>query len=374
MLKVGVLKEIKQFEGRVMLTPEAVKVLTRNGIEVVVENGAGEACRFDDIQYERAGALILPTMEKVMDQARLLLQVQPPQPIEYELLNQDHTLISFMNIVQKPERMKALLETKATYVSVELLQDTNGRYPILMGMSAIAGRMAIYQAAQLLTIPAGGKGKLLSGAEIVKPANITILGAGMVGRTAAKQALDNGANVNLLSLKEEKVQDLKRAYPRARIDVFDYDRLRELLPQSDVFIVAVYSLKKTYDIFIDKETIALMSEGSVVIDMSVEQAQIVETSHVTSHDQSSYIIDGIVHYCVPNVASIVPQTSSRIIAKRILPFVKHLAKKGLKESLDEEPGLVPALTIYKGKITNRKMADLHNMEFYNIYELMELNL
>ncbi len=374
MLKAGLLKEIKPYEGRVALTPEGVKVLVMNGIDVVVEHDAGSKCKFDDIQYQQAGADILPTTEKVFQEAQCIVKVQPPQPIEYELINQSHIVISFSNFLHNPDRIKALLSTNGTFISMELIQDEQGNYPILIGMSDIAGRMAIYQAAKLLSINEGGKGKLISGLEQVKPAVITIIGAGKVGRTAAHTALANGANINLVTLKPEKLEALKKEFPQSRIEAYSEEVLRELMPYTDVLLVAVYSLKNEYDILISKEFVGLMEEGSVLIDISVEQANVVETSHITSHDKPTFILNGIVHYCVPNIAAVVPLTASRILTKKLLPFIKATAASGLKKALDLEPGLVSALSIYKGKVTNRVYADTHGHEFYNIFELLELNL
>lgn len=374
MLKVGLLKELKQFEGRVMLTPEGVKVLVKNGIPVFVESDAGELCYFDNLQYEGAGATILPTMEKVFQKANLILQVQPPLPIEYDLLNDSHILLSFLNLIHSAERLKALLETKGTFISAELIQDESGKYPLLMAMSEIAGRMAVTEGARLLTIAAGGKGKLLSGADIVKPAAITIIGAGKVGRTAALQAKVNGAHVNLLSLKPGKLDEFEKEHPDLKTDLYSEKKLRELLPHTDILIVAVYSLTDDYHIFISKEMINLMEKGSVIMDISVEQAHAVETSRVTSHEQPTFIVDEIVHYCVPNIPAVVPVTASRILTKKMIPYIKTLAMKGLKDSLVEEPGFISALNIYKGKVTNRFFADHFGHEFYSIFELLELNL
>ena len=374
MLKIGLLKDLKPGEGRVMLTPEGVKVLVKNGIEVFVETGAGELCQFDNLQYEQAGATILPTMEKIMQKCELILQISPPQPIEFELLNENHMVMSFLNLFRKGERLQAILNTKATFIGIERLQNDEGNYPILYGMSEIAGRMAVFQAAQLLTIPAGGKGKLLAGFNQVKPAVVTIVGAGTVGRTAARTALSIGAQVNLLTLKPEKMEGLQKDIPGAVIEAFSEEKLKELLPESDVLIVAVYSLNQECEISINKELIGLMSKGSVVMDISVEQSDVVQTSHVTSPEQPSYLLDGIVYYGVPNIAALVPLTASRVITKRVLPFIKVLAQKSLKEALIEQPGLIPALNIYKGKITNRHYAEYFDLEFYNIFELLELNL
>ncbi len=374
MLKIGLLKDIKSGEGRVMLSPEGVKVLVKNGLEVFVETDAGEACQFENIDYEGAGAVILPTMEKVLQKCQLILQVSPPQPIEFELLNDSHLMFSFLNLFRKGERLPALMETKASYFSVERVQDEAGNYPLLEGMSEIVGRLSVFQAAQLLTVPAGGKGKLLSGAAQVKPAVLTIVGAGPAGQTAAAAALAAGADVRLLCLKKDKISELQSKFAGADIRFFSQETLAEALPDTDVLIIAVFSLKKVYDFSIPKETIALMSKGSVVIDISVDQSDVVETSHVTSAEQPTYILDGIVYFGLPNIAALVPVTSSRVITKRLLPYIKTVAQKGLKDALIELPGLIPALSIYKGKITNRTYAEYFGQEFYNIFELLELNL
>ena len=374
MLKVGLLREIKAHEGRVMLTPEGVKVLVKNNIPVFVESDAGALCNFQNLDYERAGAQILPTMEKVFAKADLILQVLPPSPIEYDIITPSHIMVSFLNLIHSPERLKALLNTKATFISAELIQDDNGKYPLLMGMSEIAGKISIHVAQRLLNIIEGGKGKLLAGTELTKPATVTIVGSGKVGRTAALHAQAIGAQVNLISLKEGKLDQFAKENPQINTFLYSPQTLKHVLPETDVLIIAVYSLKNDYNISISREQINLMEKGSVVIDISVEQIKTVETSHITSHEQPSFVVDGIVHYCVPNIAAAVPVTASRILTKRILPVVKSLSLKGLKDSLVEFAGLIPALNIYKGKVTNRFYADHFGYEFYNIFELLELNL
>ncbi len=374
MHRIGLLKELKSSERRVLLTPEGVKVLVKNGIEVFVEQYVGESCQFTGLQYEQAGATMVPTMEKVFQKCDLILQVSAPQPIEFELLSESHTMISFFNLYRKVDRLQALLDTRASLISLERIQDDTGEHPILNGMSEVTGRMVIYQAANLLSVYSGGKGKLLSGLEIIKPAVVTIIGAGTIGRTATEVALTNHVQVNLISLKAEKVDDLKSKYKNAEVYSFSNEVLSRVLPHTDVLIIAVHSLRNEYHIKIPREMIQLMQKGSVVIDTSLEQIAVLESSHVTTPEQPTYVVDGIVYYCVPNIPSLVPLTSSRILTKKILPFLKVLAQKGLKDALVEMSGLVPAISIYKGKITNRSFADYFGQEFYNIFELLELNL
>lgn len=374
MLKVGVLREINPYEGRVALTPGGAAVLVKNGIEVFIEENAGEDSQFKNIEYERAGALILPTSEKVVQKAELILKIQPLKPVEYELLNEKHLLISFSNYNSNTKRLNAFMETKATFFSAELLQDAQGKYPVLMGMSEVAGKMVVSQASQLLTIDEGGKGKLLQGTSVTKPANITIVGAGQVGRTAAVEACRSGASVTLLTFKSGKLEEFAALHPEIKIEDYSEDLLNTLLPKTDVLIVAVFSLHTQVDISITKKMIALMEKGSVIIDVSVEKTKVVETSHITDHGQPSFVLDGIVHYCVPNIPARVPITASHIHTKSIIPFVKLLALKGLKGAIEEEPGFLTSLIIYKGKITNRVYAELNKDEFYNIFELLEMNL
>ncbi len=374
MLEVGIVKEIKPYDGRVMMTPEGVGVLTRNGLSVYLENGVGKNAGFPDLQYERAGGIILPTMEKVFEKAQLIIQVQPPHPLQFELLTENHILLSFMNLMHQSDRLLAMLKTKSTFISAELLQNDEGIYPLLNGMSEIAGKMSVFVASILLTPPEGGKGILISGTEVTKPATITILGAGIVGRNAALTANTMGARVNVLSLKPEKIDRIQENLLPAKVQAYSEELLRELLAATDVFIVAVHSLKKDFDIKVTREMIGLMGKGSVLIDVSVSQANVVETSHITNHDQPTFVVDGIVHYCAPNMAALVPQTASRVLTKKLIPYVKLLALKGLKEALLEEAGLIPAIGIYKGKVTNRMVADYHGQDFYNIFELLELNI
>lgn len=374
MLDIGIVKELKPYESRVMITPEGVGVLTRNGLTVYVESEAGKSCGFEDLQYERAGAIILPTMEKIFNKAQLIIQVQPPHPVQFELLTEKHILLSFMNLVHQADRLAAFLNTKSTFISAELLQDEEGKYPLLIGMSEIAGKMAVFLAAILLTTPEGGKGKLLTGTEFSKPSVMTIVGAGTVGRTVAAMAHQMGVKVNLLTLKPEKIEEAHKAVPKVHIQAYSDELLRELLPQTDVLLIAIHSLKREFDIKITRDMIQLMETGSVLIDISVAEAHVVETSHITNHDQPTFVVDGIVHYCVPNIGALVPQTASRVLTKKLLPYVKVLALKELKDALLEEPGLVPAIGIYKGKITNRAVADYYNQDFYNIFELLELNI
>lgn len=375
MLKVGLLKEIKNDDRRVAISPAGVKALSSKGIEIFVESSAGEGCGFSDELYIEAGATVLPSAEKLIRQAGLIVKVLPLSPVEAELINDSHIVFSFLKLNPKGDRLKPLIKSKTIYFGADLLEDDKGGHPILEAISEVAGRMAIHVGANLLSVSQGGKGILLSGVGVVPPATVTIIGSGLIGRVAAVQAWTNGANVNLLSLKPENIKSYDIIRDGLSITEFTPERLRELLPDTDILIVSVYSLRyPEADLFIDKEMINLLKPGSVIIDLSVEQSPVVETSHVTNINQPTYKANGLVHYCVPNISATVPLTSSQIYTEKIIPYIEILAKMGLENGLNKSPELLSALAMYKGKITNRILADRFDYTFYNIFDLLELNL
>jgi len=375
MLNVGVLKEIKNFEGRVGLCPKGVADLVETGIDVFVEGSAGEGCGFSDALYTNAGATVVPSAEKLVKKSDILVKVQPISKAESELIDGSHMVFSLLNLGSKGERLKSLVDSNTINFGADLVEDDKSTYPVLEALSEVSGRMAVHVGANLLSVSHGGKGILISGADVIPPANVTIVGSGLIGRVAAIQAWTNGANVNLLSLKPENIENYERVRDGLSIKEYSEQDLKKLLPQTDILIVSVYSLKNPdFKVFISKNTINYLKPGSVIIDLSVEQSQIIETSHVTSLAQPTYIADGIIYYCVPNIAATVPLTSSQIYTKKLLPFIEILAKNGLKKALDKSPELLSGLATYKGKITNRILANRFKYSFHNIFDLLELNL
>lgn len=375
MHKIGVLKEIKNYENRVGLCPEGVKKLTDAGVEVFVESSAGLTSGFPDDEYIKNGAEILPSAEKLLKKADLLVKVLPLSAVEAEMVNGTHIVFSLLQLASKSKKISSLLESNATYFAADLLENQHGVYPVLEALSEVAGRLAIHVAANLLCISEGGKGILLSGADIVPSANITILGAGLVGRIAAIQAWTNGANVNILSLKARNFDKYNIVRNGLQIAEYTEEYFKSLLPTTDVLIVAVHALKTTNEDFVvTKNMVEMMGKGSVLIDLSVDQNHIVETSHLTSIDQPTYSANGIIHYCVPNISSTVPSTTSKIYTNKIIPYIEILAKNGIKKAIDKSPELLSSVGMYKGKVTNRIIADRFDYTFYNIFDLFELKL
>jgi len=375
MHKIGVLKEIKNFESRVGLSPDGVKSLAEAGLDVFIESGAGTECNFSDEQYSNCGATIVPSAEKLVKNADLLVKVLPLSPVEEELIDNSHIIFSFLKLSPKTERLKSLMDKKFTYFAADLLEDQKGVYTVLEAMSEVAGRMAVHVAANLLSNTYGGRGLLMSGANVIPPANVLVIGSGLVGRVAAVHAWTNGANVNILTLKPQNIDKYNINRDGLQIDAFSKDKLMELLPQTDVIIVAVYSLKQAPEEYLlDKEDMKTLQPGSIIIDLSVDRNQVVESSHITNITQPTFVLDDIVHYCVPNITSTVPITSSKIFSIKSLPFIEILARDGLKMAMDKSPELLSALAMYKGKVTNRIIADRFDFTFHNIFELLELNL
>jgi len=375
MITVGVLREVKNFENRVALCPLAVEKLTQEGIKVLVERGAGEKSGFDNDSYVAAGAELLPSAEKVYKNAQLLLKIQPLSPDETDLITDDHCVFSFLNFSQNNERVLRLSEIPGTYFSVELLMDENGVHPVLKAISELAGKMAVHVAANLLSVTDGGRGILIGGAQAAPPANVLIIGSGLVGRVAAIQAWNAGAKVTLLSAKPASLKGYDFERDGLAIQAFQPEVLEELLPSTDVLIVAVHALRSSVSgLSVSKEQISFLKPGSLVMDLSVESTSVIETSHVTSVGQPTYVLDGVVYYCVPNITSIIPVTTSKVFSQNILPYIILLAKHGVQSAIKMSPELLSAVAFYRGKTTSRALSERIGTTFYNIFELFDLNL
>jgi alanine dehydrogenase len=375
-MKIGLLKEIKTSEQRVLLIPGDVQKLTEGGHEVYVENGAGVYSNFDDSSYESVGAKILPTSEKIFQTVKFLLKVQAPTPIEYELYLPEHISFSFLHLPNNSDRLNALLKQKSVFFAAEMIRNSDNKTPILSAMSDIAGKLSIYQGAKLLEYASGGKGVLLSGTKGVPPGRVTIIGAGHAGSAAAIQALSQGSYVNLMDSDYNKLENFKFRVPNPHLEIFEYSRaiLREVLLETDLLITSVQNPEQKAPILVKKEDIKLLSPGSVIIDLSVDQGGCVETSRPTTTENPTFIKDGIVHYCVTNLPSLVPNTSSQALSAAVLPYVNLIAQLGSEEAIAINPEIRNGLNLYHGKVVNANLAKAHELEHYDILELLELSI
>lgn len=375
-MKIGILKEIKPAENRVILVPDDVEKLVQAGHEVFVENGAGQYSSFMDAEYEAAGAVILPTSEKVFKTAELLLKVLPPMPIEYELFTEQHISFSYLFLPSNPELLKALLKYNSIFFAMEMFRNNKNKHPVLKSMSKLAGKMAIFEAAKYLQRTYGGKGILLGRTENTPAARVTILGAGTAGKAAANQALRLGADVNLIDIDPEQLEKFENPNPRAELVLFEFSRgmLQEVLLDTDVLITAAQVPGQKAPTLVTNSDIKLMQQGSIIIDLAIDQGGCVESSRPTSPENPVFNHEGILHHCVSNLPSAIPNTASTMISAAAMAYVTQIAQLGGDESIALLPDIRSGLVIYHRKIVNELLAASNNMEYYEVREMLELSL
>ena len=375
-MTIGILKEINTSENRVLLIPSDVSSLVEAGHQVFVENGAGVYSNFSDQQYESAGATILPSAEKIFQKVELVLKVQAPMPVEYELYTSDHISFSFLHLVNNPELLSVLAKSGAIFFSSEMLSDTNSHRSVLSAMSDIAGKMAIINGAKYLEKQFGGKGKFICGLNGIDSTNITILGAGTAGIAAARFAATIGANVTIIEVDESRRVNFRSPEFQNNYNFYEYSRgvLREVLLETDILIASVWIPGKKPPILVSRDDIKLMQPGSLVIDLSADEGGCIETTRPTTIDKPIYVYDGIVHFCVTNLPSSVPYTASHALSKAIIPYIMQIAQLGMHEAIAISPEIRSGLVLYRGKIVNKDIAETVKKEYYDILELLELNI
>lgn len=358
-MKVGVAKEIKLSEQRVALTPAGAMELAADGHEVLVETAAGSGAGFRDGEYVEAGARIV-SREEVWAESRLLLKVKEPLESEYGFLRDDLVLFTYLHLAADPMLVEALIESRTTAIAYETVEDSRGHLPLLAPMSEIAGRLAIQAAAYFLQAPFGGSGVLIGGAPGVQPARVTVLGGGAVGIHAARVAIGMGAEVTILERSLDRIRELEdRFEATANVLYSDSLALRRLLPLTDVVIGAVLIPGARAPHLINREMLESMPDGSVIVDVAIDQGGCVETSRATTHDDPVYKVDDVLHYCVSNMPGAVPVTSTRALTNATLPYVQLLAGNGLDGALARDPGLVPGVNTRDGEIVNSAVAESH---------------
>jgi alanine dehydrogenase len=369
-MNIGLLKEIKAFEHRVMLTPDAVEKLVQVGNSVFVESSAGQDSGFADKEYESVGARILPTSERVFKEVELILQVQPPMPIEYELFNDSHISISFLHAHNSRERIQALLKSNAIYFSAALIP------PINNAMNEIKGKVAINQAIKYLERNFGGKGILFSGACGEVGAAVTILGSSTAGQAAARQALALDARVNLIDVTYDNLLEFKNSNPSDLLNIYEYDKrlMADILMETDVLIAAVQQPGQKSKMHVVKEELKLLEKGSLVIDLSINQGDCIENSRETKHDDPVYVQNDILFYSVSDLPSVVARTSSQVLSNVILQYIEKLSQTGFAEAIATNPEIRKSLLLYRGKIVSSLITDSPDTQHYDILELIESNV
>jgi alanine dehydrogenase len=356
-VKIGVPKEVKVHEYRVGLVPASVRELIHDGHAVLVQSGAGAGIGFTDEAYAAAGATILPDAGAVFAEAELIVKVKEPQPAEWAMLRPGQVLFTYLHLAPDPDQAKALMASGATAIAYETVTDAAGGLPLLAPMSEVAGRMAVQVGARCLEKEAGGAGILLSGVPGVRPGRVCIIGGGVVGSNAARIAVGMRARVTVLDKNVSRLDALDQEFNGAVATVYaTMDAIEREVLRADLVIGAVLVPGAAAPKLVTRATVARMKPGSVLVDVAIDQGGCCETSRPTTHAEPTYVVDGIVHYCVTNMPGAVARTSAAALNNATLPFVLALAGKGWRRAMDEDPHLLAGLNVHAGRITHPAVA------------------
>jgi alanine dehydrogenase len=355
---VGVPKEIKNHEYRVGLTPGSVRELTSHGHAVLVQTGAGAGIGAGDAEYLAAGARIAATADEVFAGAEMIVKVKEPQAAERAMLRPGQVLFTYLHLAPDPEQCRDLVAGGAVCIAYETVTDRNGGLPLLAPMSEVAGRMAVQAGAYCLERAHGGMGVLLGGVAGVPPARIVILGAGVVGSNAAQIAVGTGAQVVVVDRSVDALRRMDRLLGARVMTVFsNRDNVEREVLAADLVIGGVLIPGAAAPKLITRAMLSRMKPGSVIVDVAIDQGGCVETARATTHADPTYVVDGVVHYCVANMPGGVPRTSTYALNNATLPFVLALADKGWKQALREDPHLLAGLNVCAGKVTCAEVAE-----------------
>jgi len=368
-MKIGVPKEIKPQENRIGLTPESAKVLVSNGHEVLIENNGGFEAGFDNDQYKKAGAKIVNKVEDIFNDAEIIVKVKEPLSSEVKMIRENQIIFTYLHLAAAKELTEGLIKSKSVCIAYETVTDNNGKLPLLAPMSAVAGRMSIQAGAHSLEKNQKGRGLLLGGAPGVDPANVVILGGGVVGENAALIATGMKANVYIVDKSEKRLQELKNIFGDKIIpQLSDKTDLKKLVSECDLLIGGVLIPGAEAPKLITKEMIKTMKRGSVVVDVAIDQGGCIATSKPTTHAEPTYIVDNVVHYCVANMPGGVPRTSTLALNNATIPFLTKLAKDGYVKALKEDKNFLAGLNLCKGEVTYKAVADVFGHQYVSPFE------
>ena len=370
-MKIGVPKEIKPQENRIGLTPDSVKVLTSNGHEVLVENNGGFEAGFYNDQYKNAGAKIIDKAEDIFNDSDIIVKVKEPLSNEVKMIRENQIVFTYLHLAAAKELTEGLIKSKSVCIAYETITDNNGRLPLLAPMSAVAGRMSIQAGAHCLEKNQKGRGLLLGGAPGVEPANVIILGGGVVGENAALIATGMKAKVHIVDKSEPRLKQLQEMFGDKIIpQLSDKIDLKKLVLECDLLIGGVLIPGAEAPKLITKEMIKSMKRGSVIVDVAIDQGGCIETSKPTTHANPTYIIDDVVHYCVANMPGGVPRTSTLALNKATLPFLCNLANDGYEKALNKDKNFLAGLNVCKGNVTYKAVADAFGYKYVSPNELL----
>lgn len=351
---IGIPKEIKEEEYRVGILPKTVKKLVKRDHRVIIEKNAGIGAGIKNEEYETHGAEIVDDHSYIFKNSDLIVKVKEPLPQEYDLFSKGQIIFTFFHFSSNKEMTEKLIEKKVTCIAYELVEE-NGVLVILKPMSEIAGKLSIQEGMKYLEKEYGGKGVLISGVDGIKGGKVVIFGGGRVGYNAGKIAYAIGAEITIFEIDEKKMRFLKKEFPKGKILYSNLQNIKREIKKADIIIGAVLIPGRRPPILIKRDDLKLIEEGTVLVDVSIDEGGVFETSHPTTHKNPVYIYEGIIHYCVPNIPGIVPKTSTYALCNVTEKYILKLADKGIK-SIDSSYGLKSGLAIKEGKVVNEKLS------------------
>jgi alanine dehydrogenase len=363
-MRIGTPREIKNHEYRVGLTPAGVRELCAHGHEVFIETGAGLGIGIADEAYIRVGATIVPDAAAVFETAEMIVKVKEPQPSECRMLRPHHVLFTYLHLAPDPVQTRALVESGCTAIAYETVTDARGGLPLLAPMSEVAGRMSIQAGAHAMEKAAGGSGVLLGGVPGVPPAEVVVIGGGVVGYNAARIAVGMGAHVTIIDRSLPRLGWLDTVFDGRLTTLYSTaDAVETSIARADLVIGAVLVPGAAAPKLVTRAMLGVMQPGTVIVDVAIDQGGCFETSRPTTHQQPTYLVDGIVHYCVANMPGGVARTSTFALTNATLPFALALADKGWRKALVDDAHLREGLNVHRGRITYKAVADVLGYEY-----------
>jgi alanine dehydrogenase len=369
---IGVPKEIKNNENRVGLTPAGVSAFVKAGHKVFVQATAGTGSGFSDDEYKKAGANILKTIAEVYKKAEMIVKVKEPIKEEYALIREGQLLFTYFHFASYEPLTKAMIKSKAICLAYETVEKKDRSLPLLVPMSEVAGRMSVQEGAKFLEKPMGGRGILLGGVPGVKPAEVLVLGGGIVGTQAAIMAAGLGADVTIMDISLPRLRELDNILPKNVKTVYSNEyNIRETITHSDLIIGAVLIPGAKAPHLITKDMLKTMRPGTVLVDVAVDQGGCFETTKATTHEKPTYVIDQVIHYCVANMPGAVPYTSTLALTNATLPYALQLANKGWKKACQDNEELRLGLNVVNGKVVYKGVAEAFNLKYTEVTEVLK---
>ena len=368
---IGVPKEIKPDEYRVAMTPAGVEQAVRKGHVVLIERAAGLGSGLSDAAYAEAGAQLVASAAEVYQRAQMIVKVKEPLPAEYPLLRPGQIVFAYFHFASSRELTEAMIRAKIVAIAYETVRTDDGRHPLLTPMSEVAGKMSIQEGAKYLENPMMGRGILLGGVPGVAPADVLIIGGGVVGTHAAKVAAGLGANVVVMDINADRLRYLDDIMPRNVTTLMSSPyAIREHIARADLVVCAVLVEGARAPVLITRDMLATMRPGSVIVDVSVDQGGCAETTRPTTHHDPTYVVDGVVHYAVTNMPGAVGMTSTYALTNVTLPYAIAIADKGYVQAARDDPAICRGLDIIEGRVTNRAVAETFAFEYHDPRSLL----